>query len=68
MHFHNIHTFAYQKALHHTLLLLVFKIVESLQCILNKINEWGKGIKPRTHCRHLLVKSHPQNVINMWNM
>ena len=31
----NIHTFTYQKTSLHTLLLLVFKIVESLQCILN---------------------------------
>ena len=31
----NIHTFTYLKALLHTLLLLVFKIVESLPCILN---------------------------------
>ena len=30
-----IHTFTYQKALLHTLLLRVFKIVKSLQCILN---------------------------------
>ena len=34
IHFQNIHTFTYQKTLHHKLLLLVFKIVESLQCIL----------------------------------
>ena len=34
IHFQNIHTFTYQKTLHHTLLLLAFKIVESLQCIL----------------------------------
>ena len=34
IHFQNIHTFTYQKALLHTLLLLVFKIVESLHCIL----------------------------------
>ena len=34
IHFQNIHTFTYQKTLLHTLLLLVFKIVESLQCIL----------------------------------
>ena len=32
--FQNMHTFSYQKTLLHTLLLLVFKIVESLQCIL----------------------------------
>ena len=30
-----MHTFTYQKALLHTLLLLVSKIVESLQCIFN---------------------------------
>ena len=35
-HFQNIHTFTYQTTLLHTLLLLVFKIVESLQCILKK--------------------------------
>ena len=34
--FQNIHTFAYQKPLLHTLLLLVFNIVERLQCNLNK--------------------------------
>ena len=32
--FQNTHTFTYQKALLHILLLLGFKIVESLQCIL----------------------------------
>ena len=35
IHFQNIHNFTHQKPLLHTLLLLVFKIVESLQCILN---------------------------------
>ena len=35
IHFQNIHTFTYEKTLLHTLLLFVFKIVESLQCILN---------------------------------
>ena len=34
IHFRNIHTFTYQKTFH-TLLLLVFKIVKSLLCILN---------------------------------
>ena len=34
IHFQNIHTFTYQKTLLHRLLLLVFKIIESLQCIL----------------------------------
>ena len=34
IHFQNIHTFTYIKALPPTLFLLVFKIVESLQCIL----------------------------------
>ena len=37
IHFQNIHTFVYQKALLHILLLLVLKIVESLNCILNII-------------------------------
>ena len=35
MHFQNIHTFTYQKTLLHALLLLVFKIVESLRCTLH---------------------------------
>ena len=37
IHFQNIRTFTYLKTLLHTLLLLVFKIVESIQCILNLI-------------------------------
>ena len=37
IHFQNIHTLTYQKTLLHTLLLLVFKIVESLQYIFNKL-------------------------------
>ena len=37
IHFQNIHTFTYLKTLLHTLLLLVFKIAESLQCILKII-------------------------------
>ena len=52
INFQNIHTFTYQKTLLHTLLLPVFKVVESLQCILNiikahsertshVINEWS---------------------------
>ena len=36
IHFQSIRTFAYQKTLLYTLLLLVFKIVESLQCILKE--------------------------------
>ena len=34
IHFQNIHTSRFQKTLPHTLLVLAFKIVESLQCIL----------------------------------
>ena len=37
IHFQNIRTFTYLKTLLHKLLLLVFKIVESIQCILNLI-------------------------------
>ena len=37
IHFQNIHTFTYQKILLHTLLLLVFKIVQSLKCALKAI-------------------------------
>ena len=36
IHFQNIQAFTYQKTLLHTLLLFVFKVVESLQCTLNK--------------------------------
>ena len=36
IHFQNINTFTYQKTLLRTLLLLLFKIVESLQCILHE--------------------------------
>ena len=35
IHFQNIHSFTYQKTLLHTLLLVVFRIVETLQFILN---------------------------------
>ena len=35
IHFQYIHTFTYQKTLLHKLLLLVFKFVEILECILN---------------------------------
>ena len=38
IHFQNIHTFTYQKALLHTLLILVFETVESHQRIL-KLNK-----------------------------
>ena len=34
MYFQNVNAFTYQKRLRHTLLLLVFKIIESLECIL----------------------------------
>ena len=37
IHFQNMHTFTYQKALLYTLLLLASKIIESLQCILKFI-------------------------------
>ena len=37
VHFQNIHTFTYQKVLLHALLLLVLKIVQSLQCILKVV-------------------------------
>ena len=45
IHFQNIHTFTYQKTLLHTLLLLVFKIVESLQCTLDIWSEfWWRSL------------------------
>ena len=39
IYFQNIHSFTYQKTLLHTLLLLVFKIVKYLQCILKCNNK-----------------------------
>ena len=42
IHFQNIYTFAYQKTLLHTLLLLVFKTVENLLCILKALWNWGE--------------------------
>ena len=38
IHFQIIHTFTYQKTFLHTLLLLAFKIVESLPCFLNNVS------------------------------
>ena len=45
-HFQNIHTFTYQKTLLDALLLLVFKILKSLQCILKPVwvKIWSVGI------------------------
>ena len=40
IHFQNIHTFSYQKTLLHTLLVLVSKIVKSLQWIL----KWNRSL------------------------
>ena len=45
--FQNIRTFSYQKTLLHTLLLLAFKVVESLQCILKQVNFWI-SLSPKT--------------------
>ena len=45
IHFQNIHTLTYHKTLFHTLLLLVSKIVKSLQCIIKlaSFRRWTKG-------------------------
>ena len=46
--FQNIRTFTYEKTLLHTLFLLVFKIVQRLQCILNfdhLLEQWLTGGK-----------------------
>ena len=49
MQFQNIHTFIYQKILLHTLLLLVFKIVEYLQCNLKQILwRWRSSISKKS--------------------
>ena len=52
MHFQNIYTFTYQKALLHTLLVLVFKIVESLQCILKE--KYMRSVKSYKYLNKLL--------------
>ena len=46
---HNIHTFTYQKTLLHKLLLLILKIVESLQCILMKKTKLAAAKNDRSH-------------------
>ena len=53
IHFQKIHTFTYQKIIIHTLLLLVFKIVESLQCILNKFALLKSWIRTRSWIFHI---------------
>ena len=57
MHFENIHTFTYQKTLLHTLLLLVFKIVENLQYILNEPTCCKNSEKPT--CIDLILTNQP---------
>ena len=57
MHFENIHTFTYQKTLLHTLLLLVFKIVENLQYILNEPTCYKNSEKPT--CIDLILTNQP---------
>ena len=53
IYFQNIHTFTYQKALLHTLWLLVFKIVTSLQCIFKRSYSCARGtfLKNTTEAR-----------------
>ena len=56
IHFEIIHTFTYQKTLLHTLLLLIFKIVGNLQCILKagffpqKSSIYPPKVPKRTYC------------------
>ena len=50
IHFQNIHTFPYQKTLFCTLLLLVFKTIESFQCILKWSDTFFLG--SRGSCYH----------------
>ena len=45
IHFQDMHTFRYQKSLLHTLLLLVFNIIKSLQYIL-KLESVYVSLKP----------------------
>ena len=56
IHSQNIHTFTYQEILLHTLLLFVFEIVESLQCIkvtrllpatLLEMNSWTESFSSK---------------------
>ena len=58
INFQNIYTFTYQKTLLHALLLLVFKIFKSLQCIVNGGKEiWcnGKSIHQNGLKKHMKI-------------
>ena len=65
----NINTFAYQKTLLHTLLLLVFKIVEILQCILNLLKESTFVFSYLVHCvNEALVKNEFPDLLKLLNI
>ena len=57
INFQNICTFPYQKRLLHTILLLVFKIVESFQCILkDELHQLRHCNKEECACMSLINK------------
>ena len=66
IHFQNIHTFRYQKSSLHTLLLLVFNIIKSLQYIL-KLESVYVSLKPgwKHNCPlSLLLEINPLTILS----
>ena len=61
MNFQKISTLTYQKTLLHTLLLRVFKIAESLQCILKR--------QPHKMVKHTQIsrRQNPRNSLSMFD-
>ena len=59
VHFQNLHTFTYQNTLLHTLLLLVFKIVESLHCILDFVKKTSM-LNPVKSIEYIVCSSSPR--------
>ena len=62
IHFQNIHTFTYQKAVLHTFFLLDFKIVKNLQCILN-----GRAVVEGLVAKNLVDKKMDL-LLNYWQL
>ena len=56
IHFQNTHSFTYQKTLLHVLFLFIFKIVESLQCILKTCQMPKIMFNPPTFLRKNMFK------------
>ena len=66
MNFENISTFTYQKTLLERLLLLVFKLIESLQCFLNgELNFLLTERECELYTAYLKIYSHPTHIKNI---